>query len=462
MCGLSGVLSNRLNGSEEGLFRDLLNISSLRGFQGSGVMVHSKPAILYPPKRPGVVRVIRSRFVSGALAYSDELDEALKGDNTAIIGHARWPTKGGTEDKSIHPHRHGHIIGVHNGTLYKVAGQDLKDGENDSSQFFKAVSEVGITEAIKDTRGAYAFVWIDEREQTLNFLRNYQRTLFFKNVGYNKHIQTLYWASEQSMLDFIFERSYRGTNTWDTYMPVDTLIKYPLQPGHRIVPVEVVKDFKPTPFVYKPNPTADTDTVSGARAWRGREYTGRFSDPDLIFNPVTGRMEPACSVPLLPPPALSKKEERRAKAIERGLQKARERQNIQEAAAKASGTFREEPRGESVDETTETEIEANTPPPTRYNHNHRGIDDLPWTHNHGGHRLNDTVQDLFPDRQRWARGYYGKSCSWCGDVAKAGDRVVPVGSDLGGSDDFVCLDCSKYDGCKEWLNGKTPVTVTMD
>lgn len=493
MCGLAGVISSHINGSEEGIFRDLFNVSSLRGFQGSGVMVYQKPSNLW--KGTGNVRTIRSRYVSGALAYSDELDELLKPSCSIIAGHARWPTKGGTEDSAIHPHRHGHIIGEHNGTLWQVAGQSVKDNESDSSLLFQAISEVGIKEAIKETRGAYALVWIDEKEETLNFLRNSQRTLFFKNVGYNKNIQTLYWASEAPMLDFIFQRTYRGTNTWDTYLPTDVLIKYPLKPNHRILPVEVVREVAPVPFAVE---TRRPYGPQGGSAGTVRDrWQGRLADADLQFDPQTNRMRPARHgrfldgpdgenvIPLLPPPSTGstltktqqKKIMKRQLAEERKEQKKRERLAIQEAAAKARGTFQCDDVGdcEPVDTTTEAEVEANTPTPS-------------WSHNHGGGRMNEgnlnqvrrAVDDLFPPHDvdenedndvpftrthggiSYARGYYGRGCAWCGTVATSGDRVVPVGSDLGGSNEFVCLDCSTYDGCREWLADKSPVIVTMD
>lgn len=479
MCGLTGVLSAHIGNTEESLFKDLFNVASLRGNEGSGVMIYQKPSNIW--KGNGTVRTIRSRYVSGALAYSSELEELMRPACSLLAGHARWPTKGGLEDTAIHPHRHGHIVGEHNGTLWKVAGQNVKDSESDSSLLFKAIADVGLKEAIKETRGAYALVWIDEKEETLNFLRNEQRTLFFKNVGYNKNIHTLYWASEAGMLDFIFQRSYRGTNSWDTYMPANVWIKYPLKPSHRILPVAVERGVEPILFTVE-----TTDHTRGVNdRWHGHNVQ------ELRFNPKTNRMEPwkpvgpvvadHTSVPLLPPPTSTpsksqqKKLAKRALAEERKEQKRRERLAVQEAAAKARGTFRQDDDSsrEPVDTTTEAEVEADTVI-------------APWVHNHGGGRVNNiddvrkAVDDLFPmsdqfgdtDKDvpfvreygglRYARGFYGKGCAWCGEIATAGDRVVPVGSDLGGNNEFVCYDCSTYDGCKEWLDDNSPVIVTMD
>lgn len=473
MCGLSGVLSQSISYNEENMFRDLLNISSTRGFQGSGAIVYQKPSNIF--RGTGTIRTIRSKHISGALAYSDELGELLRPSCSALVGHARWPTKGGTDEKALHPHRFDHITGVHNGTLWKAAGQDVKD-QSDSAMFFRAVAEVGIREAIRETRGAYAFIWVDEDAETLNFLRNSQRTLFFKNIGYNKNIQTLFWASEVGMLDFVFGRSYKHQNVWDTFMPEDTLISYPLKPSHIIRPVEVIKDFKPDPFQYRP--------VQTPRPGMGRGTVREWDGPmqEMAWDYQTNRYVPIDNVIALPPPKPSvpsvntaETKTQQKKRLKRELIEAKKEERrrlaekVREAAAKNRHDFQRPAKNvdEPVDTTTEAEAPANPVTP-------------PWEHNHGGSRGNidqvrsalyddDHEVDLLGQRierdethtTRYARGYYGRGCAWCGEIANAGDRVHPVGSDLGGPNEFVCSDCSKNDDCAPWLSNET-VYVTMD
>lgn len=462
---------------EEGIFRDLLNISSLRGFQGSGAIVYQKPSPVF--KSNGAVRTIRSKAISGALAYSDELEDLFRPSCSLAIGHARWPTKGGTDEKALHPHRHGHIVGVHNGTLWRAAGQEVKE-ESDSSLFFKAVAEMGIREAIRETRGAYAFIWINEEEGTVNFLRNSQRTLFFKNVGYNKNIQTLYWASEASMLNFVFDRSFKGNNSWDTFMPEDVLISYPIKPGHIIRPVAVERDFKPDPF--RPQVAAGGETTNGGHTPHGTNEThwqGHLAGYTWDFDQKRYVRDNSNVLPLLPPPDTSKDHSRNTamtktqqkkhdkRLRQEALKAARRRQaeRVAEAAAKSRRAFPLVDNGEAVDLATE---EAAPAPSVEAWRNPYRRDNLSQIRSALFGEAEDEAQDWEASLRsrdhaiaKYARGFYQRGCAWCGELANAGDRVHPVGSDLGGPNEFVCDDCSKIDDCHIWLK-EQPVIVTMD
>jgi hypothetical protein len=458
MCGLSGAMSSTLNGQELNMFKDLLNISSLRGSTGAGVIVNQDT---YKP----VTRVLRTTQISGALAYSEKMQELLQPRVNCVVGHARLPTKGGVEIEHVHPHRFGHIIGVHNGTMWKVGGEYVKD-QSDSAMLFKSFSEQGVVKTIEGSEGAYALVWIDEKERTLNFLRNSQRTLFFKNIGWgaqgNKNASVIYWASEKEMLDLIFARSYRNNNHWDTYLPVDTWFKYPLDIKHVIRTQEVVQNVRPLP--QKPKPA--TGNVTG----RGR--TDIFDDDQLPFREGGGtdltwvrgayrhnngeRSNVIClpdrskAATTLPAPAKSGAE---LSAMSKQARKAylRKRKEQEKDALKRLETFRAANMAfkadmEKAKKTEGIDPHAPNPEPPVADPTPMFPRDLRRDANNRApfHARGDDVSDVC--RERIPVRIAGSACAWCGETVSVGEKVFLVSADLGANRTFICDDC----GTKEY------------
>lgn len=434
MCGLAGAMSNSLTTNEVGIFKDLLNVASLRGSQGAGVAV-----VQTPFSKNISIEILRTKHIAGALAYSPEFEELVKPRVSTLIGHARLPTKGGLDLDAVHPHRSAHITGVHNGTMHRVAGHDVKEGESDSALLFKAISEVGIKEAIKESSGAYALVWADEREGTINFLRNNWRPLYFKNVGWGeKNINTLYWSSEQEMLDFVLSRTYKGTNTWDTYLPIDTILSYPLDPKHILKPVDVIADVRPTPpkpVVYRPHGGGNGNHGGGG------SYRNRWDDDEWDYEmrrdrrgnprghqpfrsdelPWAGTNDEGMRRVLrLPPPDVAKMTKAARKKYEKDI-KQEEKQALQRLSdfrrAKTIADLRAAREAKEKDiKTALADLVDDSQDVTQHN------DHYPQ---HPPHRV--------------IRGV-GMECAWCGTVAEAGDRVYMTSVDLG-SKNFVCQDC---------------------
>lgn len=452
MCGLAGVMTSSVSYQEANIFKDLLAIASLRGSQGSGAAVVQNAYLRGPS-----IQVIKSKYISGALAYSDEFNELLHSRVSAIIGHARLPTKGGLDEDAVHPHRFGHIVGVHNGTMHRVAGQEVKD-QSDSAMLFKAIAEVGIEEAIKESSGAYALVWADEKEQTLNFLKNTWRPLFFKNVGWGeRNINTLYWSSEKEMLDFIFARSYKGNNTWDTYLPNDTLFKYPLEPKHIIRPVEVKADVRPTP----PKPTVSRTNGGGHRGFARQSVVfpregSNESGYRIVWNvkkqeyervpfgkPSTGAEAGTTNgggenpelpwagvnrVLRLPPPDVAKMSKQAQKRYNKQL-KEEERQ-----AVVRLHTFRREKQIEDRRK-TRAQQEGNLKPALA-----ELVDDTPDIAAGPTHDPNRYRRIAHRHEQRDLRLTGQEVCDWCGNSPDAGDNVFMTDNDVG-CKTFICYDC---------------------
>lgn len=234
MCGIVGAASSYLSLSEVSTFEDLMCVSNLRGKQGAGCIVVTEGGKkVHNVKTPG----------SGldVLRMESYLKNVVNKGPQILVGHTRWPTKGGNEITNVHPHHFpGQLAGVHNGTLRKVRDQYLTGDQSDSNAFYKHVTEVGLKEALKQADGAYALVYVDYTTGTLNFIRNSQRPLFFALVAWGSAGRTAYWASEEGMLRFVLDR--RKVKYEIVELPTNEL--WTLDVNMR-KPFEVTKNFVP-------------------------------------------------------------------------------------------------------------------------------------------------------------------------------------------------------------------------
>ena len=126
MCGIVGVMSDKLTLGDYLRFKDLFTLAQLRGDDGAGVAA--------VPRKTNVeqVRIRKTTWSSGHLVTTSDFDQAVQGDNSILIGHARQPTKGGSKKEFVHPHISGNIILVHNGTMNYVDGKNVPVNESDS------------------------------------------------------------------------------------------------------------------------------------------------------------------------------------------------------------------------------------------------------------------------------------------------------------------------------------------
>lgn len=200
ICGIVGAASSYLSLTEVATFEDLMCVSNLRGKQGAGCIVVSEGGKkVHNIKTPGNGLDV--------LRMESYLKNVTNKGPQILVGHTRYPTKGGTDISNVHPHHFpGQLSGVHNGTLRKVRNQYLTGDQSDSNAFYKHVTEVGFKEALKQVDGAYAMVYVDYTTGTLNFIRNSQRPLFFALVSWGNAGRTAYWASEEGMLRFVLDR----------------------------------------------------------------------------------------------------------------------------------------------------------------------------------------------------------------------------------------------------------------
>lgn len=197
MCGMSGCAGS-LGYKEEQVARDLLFMNTLRGEDSTGVATLEK----------GKNQTIKIAKVVGPpwfLTDTKKFDKVMKGSLALVMQHNRKATVGAKTEMNAHPFEYGDIVGMHNGTITDWYLRDLpkyEDFETDSKVLINSIDKIGIEKtiaAIPDNENmvAYAIVWYDAKDHSINFARNSKRELFYC-LSDNRH--DLFWSSEIEML----------------------------------------------------------------------------------------------------------------------------------------------------------------------------------------------------------------------------------------------------------------------
>jgi len=193
MCGHVGIAGN-LTLKDEATLKRLLMFDYFRGPDSTGL------GSLFAD---GEVKVAKIASNPVNLFDTTRFRATLNAfKSLAFIGHNRAATKGAVNDVNAHPYHHGHIMGAHNGTLSQSSWDKLCEiiGEKtgtDSDAIFQCIAKVGIDETVKHLQGAWALVWINTEDGTLNFLRNKERPFWY---AYSKKFDQVFWASEHWMI----------------------------------------------------------------------------------------------------------------------------------------------------------------------------------------------------------------------------------------------------------------------
>ncbi len=209
---------------DEKIFTELLFTDVLRGKHATGVaavkgqcrdvQIHKRavPAPLYLE-------------LGSAIAHLNRFTQ-----NTVVLGHNRHATKGNSNDpEGAHPFQHGHITLVHNGSLTSHHNLTEEHFTVDSEAICRAIEVDGIEVVAPKLRGAFALVWINSEDNTLNFLRNGEREFA---MAWNETANRMWWASEKGMLEWQLNRD-TFTRTPVTYnecfeLPVGQWISIPI------------------------------------------------------------------------------------------------------------------------------------------------------------------------------------------------------------------------------------------
>lgn len=238
MCGIVGVISKNKNGflsADVNIFSQLLLCNQLRGVDGTGIFFNDNK---------GKTAVRKFLGKASDVVYSapyDLMEKNLVKFSTFVIGHNRAATKGGLTLANTHPFKHGTITGVHNGTLYNH--KSMADVENDSEAIYINIANKGIQDTVNTMFGAYALVWHNKKDGTINVLRNKERPLHIIETAFNYIIcselgmgEWIALRNKETIIDkFLIEEHMMGSFslknlTW-SWKKVEKEIKYYTPPA---------------------------------------------------------------------------------------------------------------------------------------------------------------------------------------------------------------------------------------
>jgi predicted glutamine amidotransferase len=182
MCGLIGYISPYTNGfsnNEIDAVEQALILNSLRGDDSTGAVAIDNKNVWQWRKAIGNPK----RFLESHTQWGD-LRRTLFARGKVVFGHGRAATRGDVNAENAHPFDitrddKSHLLLVHNGTLH--AHQSLpgfSEHDVDSEWLAKTIATIGAEEALSQVNGAIATIWWDEKDNTINFYRNYERPLW--------------------------------------------------------------------------------------------------------------------------------------------------------------------------------------------------------------------------------------------------------------------------------------------
>lgn len=216
MCGLvfaAGKTS--LSVSDIKLFQLMLMCDTVRGDHSTGVFSYFKPynkESFFKVRKEAMegfdfareepfLDVISNRYRLPA-ATVDSVDYAK-----VLFGHNRYATKGAVNAKNAHPFTHGKITLAHNGTL--IDQSLLPDSERfevDSENIAYSIDKIGIDATVQKLHGAFALIWYNDEDKTVNLLRNKERDFHILETTAGD----FYGTSEKDLLMWVLKRGKTG------------------------------------------------------------------------------------------------------------------------------------------------------------------------------------------------------------------------------------------------------------
>ena len=291
MCGLVGMFGT-VESKYANLMDDFLMVCQVRGRDSTGIF-----KVDLQNKSDWVKQVGTPDFLTQGREYNRRINNKPA---KVIAGHCRHSTVGASNLDNAHPFEHGPVVGMHNGTLRTWRTEEgAKDFEVDSDWLMWHISEFGAKEtfSLLDADSAYACVWYDRRTNSLQFLRNSKRPLWFT---WSEDLKTVFYASEIWMFGAI--QRDRAVKFWDggedgqkyVELPEDTLWSFQIdyspakdKKSLNMAPIEIIKQKE------KVTHANFTRTNHGMTGTSGRNaYRNPASNYNHVRNPDTGVWEP--------------------------------------------------------------------------------------------------------------------------------------------------------------------------
>jgi asparagine synthetase B (glutamine-hydrolysing) len=199
MCGLFGAIGQKIVPYEIKIIEKMSYLTCFRGIDSTGVFtIHDDPNFKYSSPV-----ILKNTSTPPEFIHSNTFQKhvrTVKEDLKVIAGHSRAATYGSVVASNAHPFRKDHITGMHNGSIPQFA--NWNGDTTDSEHLFELMAKSGPQSVVDQAKGgAYALVWHDSSDNTLNFLRNPDRPLFFAKAPGD----LILWMSEEWMLDTLFK-----------------------------------------------------------------------------------------------------------------------------------------------------------------------------------------------------------------------------------------------------------------
>ena len=207
MCGIVGLITGYKNGfshAETQMMQDMVFLDSLRGVDATGVMWGDTQNNV-----SGLKESSPSWNFLGTTEWKNAKSGMLARGKWAVA-HNRAATRGAKNDDNAHPFVADHIVLVQNGT-YRGSHDHHAKVDVDSHACAIALSKNDDVEAVlKTINAAYACVWGNHKDKTLNIIRNDERPLCIARttsggVAFASEAWMIVVAAERNKVDLIEE-----------------------------------------------------------------------------------------------------------------------------------------------------------------------------------------------------------------------------------------------------------------
>lgn len=230
MCGIVGVINKNprrgFNHREAELFRTLLLLDTLRGKDSTGI---------FGVDADGNVDIAKDTLTGSEFTKKKEytdVERKMIRDGFALIGHNRAATRGNVVEKNAHPFWYkDEVVLVHNGTFTEDHKKHA-DVEVDSEALCHLIGQHSVDDVdtvFNKINAAYATVWYDVRDKSLNIVRNDQRPLHFYDLG-----NAFVISSEKSIMLFALARcDFKYKHEDVVLIKEDTHVKFKME-GYQV------------------------------------------------------------------------------------------------------------------------------------------------------------------------------------------------------------------------------------